>query len=431
MSCHTTIAAALSLLSLFVITPGISAANQNSKIPTITFGEQLLVNHDTKPVSGPAIQLSETGMLHLSWIEANKKTLHTYYLQAPFNSQEPLPQPILVNPPLTPAASLHAPPALALGMQNDVYLTWTTPHPNAKDKLFTSLLLLSRSLDGGKTFLPPTQVNDDKAVTGHSFDNLTVSPNGSIHMVWLDAREGKKDPATYASFSNDQGQTLSPNLKIDDTSCVCCRTHATAAQDGTVYLAWRKIFPGNIRETVVTRSTDNGTTFSSPVIVGHDRWAFDGCPHRPATMGTDQQGRLFVTWYTEGPDDIPGVYFAYSDDQGKTFTPRRQLNLSKGTFPDHPQLAVDREGRLLVIWEEQSPVRREVVISYSLDRGLTFSSPQKLNTKKSKHPAVAVNTNGQAILAWQEQMTFPGWQTVLQPMAWPKTQRTLHNRHTQ
>ncbi len=418
MSCHTKFIALLSFISLFLITPGLSDADQNSKIPAIIFGEKVRFDHQTKRISGPAIQLSETGLFHLSWIEANQTDLNTYYVQAPLHP-EALPHPIRVNPKATLAASLHAPPAMALGVQGEVYLTWTTPHPKADGKLFTSLLLLSRSLDGGKSFLDPIQINDDSAVTGHSFDNLTVSPNGSIHTVWLDAREGEKDPSTYSSFSQDQGQSFSPNLKIDDKACVCCRTHATVAQDGTVYLAWRKIYPGGVRETVVASSTNNGVTFSSPVIVGHDRWAFEGCPHRPATMGTDQQGRLFVAWYTEGPDDIPGVYIAYSDDRGKTFTPRRQLNLSKGTFPDHPQLAVDREGRLLVIWEEQSPVRREVVISYSLDRGLTFSPPQKLNIKKSKHPAVAVNTNGEAVLAWQEQIKFPGWHTIVQPITWP------------
>jgi hypothetical protein len=428
MLVHTNYVTALTFISLLVITPGWSYSDQQEENSTILFGEKILMNHHTKTISGPAIQIDETGTLHLAWIEANQETLNTYYVQSPL-TQRPLPQPIRVNPATIPVASLHEPPALALGRKNDVYLTWTPPHPNAKGKLFTSLLLLSRSLDCGKTFRPPVRVNDDEAVTGHSFDHLTVSPNGSVHMVWLDAREGKKDPSTYASFSRDQGQTLSPNLKIDDTTCVCCRTHATAAQDGTLYLAWRKIFPGNIRETVVARSTDNGKTFAPSVIVGHDRWAFDGCPHRPATMGTDQEGRLYVTWYTEGPDDTPGVYLAFSDDQGKTFTPRRQLNLSKGTFPDHPQLAVDQEGRLLVIWEELSPVRREIVISYSLNRGLSFSPPQKLNEKKAKNPAVAVNTHGQAIVAWQEKINFPGWHTVVQAISWPSASTALLSSH--
>ena len=142
--------------------------------------------------------------------------------------------------------------------------------------------------------------------------------------------------------------------------------------DGTLYVAWRKILPGDLRETVVARSTDGGATYSAPVIVGHDRWVFPGCPHRPASVGTDRQGRLYVAWYTEGSDETPSIYLAYSDDKGETFSPKQKLNFSKGTFPDHPQMAVDQEGRVILVWEEQSPVRREVVVSVSLDRGQSF-----------------------------------------------------------
>ena len=415
---QNTLFTVLGLVTLVAFAPKLAYADQRPNNSTVSFGEKLQLKHDRKTISGPAIKLDENGIFHMAWIQANQNDLITYYLQTNLK-QKTFPQPIRVNPGNMPAASVHEPPALALGKPGKVYLTWTTPHPNANGKLFTSLLLLSRSLDGGHTFLPPIRINDDKAVTGHSFDYVTVSPNGSVHIVWLDAREGKKDPATYSSFSQDQGQTFSPNLKIDDTTCVCCRTHATTASDGTVYLAWRKIFTGNIRETVVARSSDNGKTYSPSVIVGHDRWAFEGCPHRPATMGTDREGRLYITWYTEGPDDTPGVYLAYSDDQGKHFSPRRQINVSKGTFPDHPQLAVNNDGKLLVTWEEQSPVRREVVFSYSLDRGQTFSPPQKLNKKKAKHPSVTINPHGHAVLAWHEQIHFPSWSTVVQPIVLP------------
>ncbi|MFZ1748235.1 MAG: sialidase family protein [Nitrospirales bacterium] len=384
-------------------------------------GAKHIIDHQGMQTTGPAAQLDKDGTLHLAWGGEKQEDRGVFYLKVP-PQQEQYPKPIRVNPSSPPATSLHEPPALALGLKNDVYITWTTPHPKADGKLFTNLLLLSRSLDGGNTFLPPVRVNDDDAVTGHSFDYLTVSPNGSVHIAWLDAREGKKDPATYTVFSQDQGKTLSPNLKIDESSCVCCRTHMTTASDGTVYLAWRKVLAGAVRETVVSRSTDNGKSFSAPVIVGNDQWVYEGCPHRPATMGVDQQGRLYVTWYTEGPDDTPGVYLAYSDDQGKTFTPRRALNMSKGTFPDHPQLAVNREGHLLVSWEEQSPVRREVVFTYSLDRGQTFSTPKKLNEKKAKSPSVALNDQGQAVIAWSEQVAFPGWSTVVQRLSFPISQ---------
>ncbi|MDE3218042.1 MAG: hypothetical protein KGO23_01570, partial [Nitrospirota bacterium] len=97
---------------------------------------------------------------------------------------------------------------------------------------------------------------------------------------------------------------------------------------------------------------------------------------------------------------------------------KQKLNVSKGTFPDHPQMAVDPEGRLVIVWEEQSPVRREVVMSLSLDRGQTFSTPQKLNEKKGQTPSLSINAKGMAALAWMEH-AMPVHRMVVQTIQLP------------
>lgn len=393
-----------------------AAKSEDQPFSAVKYGKKRILHHGSHKTSGPAIQLDEQSNVHLAWIQEEDDHFNIFYTQTPRSQREFSPA-VKVNPPHQHAASLHEPPAMALGPQNEVYVLWPTPHPQAGSNPFASLLNLSRLNQRDKTFLPPIRVNDDNAVTGHSFESLAVANNGTVHIAWIDAREGEKDPATYSARSLDQGSSISKNLKIDEPTCVCCRTSVATSQDGQVYIAWRKILPGKVRETVVARSSDDGQSFDPPVIVGHDHWVFAGCPHRPASLGVDNVGRLYVSWYTEGPDETPGVYFSISDDQGKTFSKRRMLNQSKGTFPDHPQMAVDGQGRVLVIWEEQSPVRREVVVRYSLDRGKTFSPPHKLNIKKAHHPAVAVNNQGQAVLAWQEQIVFPQWSTVLQPVS--------------
>ena len=89
---------------------------------------------------------------------------------------------------------------------------------------------------------------------------------------------------------------VTKNMKVDEGTCVCCRTAITSGPDGMVYVAWRKIFEGNVRETVVARSTDHGDTFEASIIVGHDQWVFPACPHRACvfSMGVDRHGRLYV-----------------------------------------------------------------------------------------------------------------------------------------
>ena len=292
-------------------------------------------------------------------------------------------------------------------------------HPKmTPDKPFSGELRLSRSTDGGRSFGPSTLVNDDDQVIQHTFDALNVAPDGVLHFAWIDGREGKKEPGTFVARSTDQGRTITKNFKVDDNTCVCCRTSIATSADGLVYVAWRKIFDGNIRETVVSRSTDGGMTFSAPVVVGNDRWVYQACPHRPASLGVDRLGRLYVVWYTEGADETPAIYLAYSDDQGKTFSEKKQLNRSKGTFPDHPQMAVDPQGRVMVIWEEQSPVRREIVMSHSLDRAESFSQPRKLNEKHGQTPTIGVNQQGTVVMGWKEH-AMPAHRLVVQTMQLP------------
>lgn len=374
------------------------------------------VDRKVRGIVGPSVRIDDAGRIALAWVEEEKEIRSVLY--ARLDKAGDSIAPVKVNGSSEiPYSRQEAPALVASG--DDVFVTWAVTHPKARpDKPFANDLRLSRSTDGGKTFLPSILVNDDEQVIGHSFDSLHVAPDGVIHVAWIDAREGKKESGTFATSSADHGRTVGKNRKVDEDTCVCCRTAMATALDGTLYVAWRKILPGDLRETVVARSSDSGQTFTSPVIVGHDKWVFPGCPHRPASIGTDRQGRLYVVWYTEGEDETPAIYLAYSDDRGQTFSPKQKVNVSKGTFPDHPQLAVDPDGRLVIAWEEQSPVRREVVMSLSLDRGATFSAPQKLNDKKGQTPSLSINAHGLAVLAWMEH-AMPNHRIVVQTLQLP------------
>ncbi len=384
---------------------------------SVTMGPQHMTVHQAKNVVGPSVQIDEQGFISAAWAEEDKETRAIFFARSE-KPGGPLGVPVQVNRPNEEVYYRQESPALVVH-GHEVFVTWTKTHPKiTADKPFAGELRLSKSTDGGRTFEPSILVNDDGQADLHTFDSIQRARNGTLHMAWIDAREGKKEPGTFVASSMDQGRTITKNLKIDDDTCVCCRTAVATSADGVVYVAWRKIFEGNVRETVVSRSIDGGETFSSSVIVGNDRWVYPACPHRPASLGVDQTSRLYIVWYTEGADETPAVYLTYSDDHGKTFSPKQQLNRSKGTFPDHPQMAVDPEGRIVVIWEEQSPVRREVVVSYSLDRGQSFSMPARLNEKNGQAPTVAVNQHGTVVMGWKEH-AMPAHRLVLQTMRFP------------
>lgn len=386
-------------------------------------GPKHVTVHQVKNVVGPTVQIDESGIVSTAWVEEDKE-VRTIWFARSEEPGGPLGPPVRINDPSeNPYYRQEAPALVVRG--SDVFVTWALTHPKmTPDKPFSSELRLSRSADGGRTFAPSVLVNDDGQVINHTFDAMQVAPDGAVHVAWIDGREGKKEPGTFVAKSGDQGRTFTKNLKVDENTCVCCRTALATSSDGVVYLAWRKIFEGNVREIVVSRSVDGGGEFSAPTVVGQDRWVYPACPHRPASLGVDRRGRLYAAWYTEGADETPAIYLAYSDDQGRTFSAKKQLNRSKGTFPDHPQMAVDHEGRVVVAWEEQSPVRREVVVSRSLDRGESFSAPVKVNEKNGQTPTVAVNARGSAVIGWKEH-AMPAHRLVVQTMQLAPVQTTV------
>ena len=410
---------------LFTVCLGVAAQSAPAQSePSLPYelGVKFVTEHKVKSVVGPSVQVDEQGQVSLAWMEEDKDVRSVLFARSAAPGG-PMGSPVRVNrPEEVPYWRQEAPALVVQG--DEVFVTWgLTPHKATPQQPFATELRLSRSSDRGQTFQPSVIVNDDPGVIQHAFDALHRDSDGRLHLSWIDGRDGKKDPGTYVARSLDRGQTVTKNMKVDEGTCVCCRTAITSGPDGMVYVAWRKIFEGNVRETVVARSTDHGDTFEASVIVGHDEWVFPACPHRPASMGVDRQGRLYVVWYTEGMDEIPAVYIAHSDDRGKSFSEKRKLNVSKNTFPDHPQIAVDPEGRIVAVWEEQAPVKRDVVMSVSTDRGETFTAPQKVNEKKSQTPVVAVNALGVFALAWMEH-GMPGHKIVMQTVTAPSVKVT-------
>src|SRR5215470_16445983 len=109
-----------------------------------------------------------------------------------------------------------------------------------------------------------------------------------------------------------------------------------------------------------------------------DRWRITACPHRGGTIGIDGRGRFYATWYTEGTQARPDLYFATSDD-GRRFGSRQRLHTSATSIPDHARMAVDRQGRAAIVWEASTAVRRRLLLRYTVDGGRTLSPVHELS----------------------------------------------------
>jgi len=285
----------------------------------------------------------------------------------------------------------QAPAQVAVGPGGEVYVVWQKKVAAPWLEFGGADLRLARSTDGGRTFEPAINVNDNPpgSPARMSFHNVAVGPDGTVFVSWIDAR--KRDAVREAAYmessggegaggaggesgagaaapmaahhstaepgteirvavSHDGGATFGPSVVVDGDSCPCCRTALVAGPDGVVYIAWRKIFPGGIRDSAVARSTDGGATFSEPRAIHQDGWEFAGCPHAGPSLALDDEGRVHATWYT-GKEGVQGLWYAVSDDQGDSFGEPLAILTDEWVPPSQARLAVDGE-TVWVAWDD-------------------------------------------------------------------------------
>ena len=215
----------------------IAAAQAESAVP-FELSQKFVTEHKVKSLVGPSVQVDEQGQVSLAWMEEEKDVRSVLYARSA-EAGGPMGVPVRINRPEDVPYWRQEAPALVV-QGEDVFVTWGLAHPKATPQQpFATELRLSRSIDGGKTFQPSVAVNDDPGVIQHTFDALHRDADGRLHLSWIDGREGKKEPGTYVARSLDRGATITRNLKVDEGTCVCCRTAVTSGPEGMVYVAWR------------------------------------------------------------------------------------------------------------------------------------------------------------------------------------------------
>jgi hypothetical protein len=81
-------------------------------------------------------------------------------------------------------------------------------------------IMFSRSTDGGLSWSAPWRVNDDVGNVNYQwFGTMSVAPDGRIDVIWLDTRDnpGFVNSALYYSYSLDQGNTWTQNVKLSES----------------------------------------------------------------------------------------------------------------------------------------------------------------------------------------------------------------------
>ena len=237
--------------------------------------------------------------------------------------------------------------------------------------------------------------------------------------AWLDHREtatgmdhsahhGTQDGAARAQLSklffgpvsgDGAGRALAGGV------CYCCKTSLAIDRDGRVYVAWRHVYPGNVRDIAFSLSSDGGKTFAAPIRVSDDRWVLDGCPENGPALAVDARHRVHVVWPTLVPSPVHAgeptleLFHAMSSD-GRRFTTRQRI--PSGGVARHPQLALGNRDELVVVWDEPAGGRRRIAMARGVVDGngaVSFARQTIDDRAAATYPVVAMTSDG-PLVAW-------------------------------
>lgn len=395
----------------------------DSSLPSTEF--TLAVDGGSNPTTAidPA-----TGASFVAWVETVGTASNVQLVR--IDADGTIAEPTRVND-LEGDAAPHfqAPAQVSVGAEGRVYALWTNNTIIPGRAFPASDLRFARSTDGGRSFTPAISVNDDAGgiPSSHTFHNLMVAPDGTLFVSWLDSRardamgadahvhdEGGRTrevgeqaghggspvdnapgPEMRVAVSTDGGETFSTGVIVDQNTCPCCRTAMAMGPDGELYVGWRKVFEGSVRDVVVARSDDAGVSWTEPRKVHDDHWVFAGCPHAGPSLAVGDDGILHVAWYT-GKEGASGLFYTQSEDGGETFGAAHPLVQGRIVAPSLTSIQASEGGQAIIAWEDRTDRPSRIRFGRVGSGGFEKRGSEEW---EGAHPSLSTQ-GGRSLVAW-------------------------------
>lgn len=241
-------------------------------------------------------------------------------------------------------------PQLATDGKGNWVCVWYAAVPGASDRDFD--ILVARSADDGATWTSPVELDPFAVIPPEIEDDFDpyVYTDGAGH--WI---------AVWYSWDN-HGGTIGDDIDI-----------------------------------LVSRSTDNGATWTSSVPLNSDAATDQNTCEYPSDytprLATDRNGHWVAVWYKRVTDDGDrDIYVSRSTDHGATWSPMQLLHANLAVdsgYDGSSRIATDTAGNWVVTWMSDNLIGsngtddEDVHFSRSTDNGVTWTAPAALNTDAS------------------------------------------------
>lgn len=226
--------------------------------------------------------------------------------------------------------------------------------------------------------------------------------NGNAFFAFLkgDGIAVKKSPDGGATWSSE---VAIPNPGTADKDHMTIDVNSSSPYKNYIYVAWRDLLPipGS---TKFSRSTDDGSTYSTPVVIsGTSGYDFS----QGVCLAVGPNGELYACWIYVTRGTVTGIGFNKSTDGGATWGTASQLSIpgfvgslnyiKKNPIraSSIPSMAVDRSGgpnngKIYIVWANWTstgnptfPNVYNIGSTSSTDGGVSWSSMVQVNNDNS------------------------------------------------
>lgn len=288
-------------------------------------------------------------------------------------------------------------PQLAADGNGHLFLVW-----RSRVKGQTKAILLTTSPDFGKSWSEPKPLN-----TGDGYQpQLGLDDKGQAFVVWYEHEHGLsvrqvKRTSILSTTSTDFGKSWSIPVALNDGSGMATLFKLATAGPGQLVVAWQEV-KENQTFLFVATTADRGKTWQTTKL---DR---PGLVTGAPALAADQKGHIVISWVEIL--EISDIFTTVSSNFGKSWSKvvRPRTTPSGETPAMDPQLALSSTGQVALVWEDERAGASDLYLAVSSDFGTSWSKevrldPGEAGATPSRFPNLVLDSNGRITVVWGEE----------------------------
>jgi hypothetical protein len=265
---------------------------------------------------------------------------------------------------------------------NHIHVVWTDDTPGNGE------VYHKWSINGGSTWTTKRLTYN----SGYTYKaDIAIGSSNHLHVVWDDNSSGNWE--IYHKKSTNGGTTWTTKRLTYNTGI---SNYPVIAVDSNnhIHVAWDDNSPGS-DEIFHKRSTDGGATWTTK------RLTYNSGNSNSPDIAVDSNNHIHVVWYDWTPG-ITEIYYKKSTNGGTTWTSKR-LTYNSGNS-DNPNIAIDSNDHIHVVWYDNTPGTQEIFHKKSTDGGATWTTKRlTYNSGRSLFPAIASDSFDSIHVVWYDE----------------------------